>query len=218
MSTNDSEFKDARAKWDERYLKPGRWFGDEPNAFLRREAARLPSAAKVLSVADGEGRNAIYLAEKGFRVTAFDLSPVAVDKARDWATERGVRVEFHVAEVESWIWTPSAFDVVAAIFVQFAAPALRARLFAGIWRTLKPGGLALVQGYTPKQLEYGTGGPGRLDHLYTSPMLRELLPDAQWLVLHEHEDVLEEGGGHNGRSALIDAVALKPASDVATGR
>ncbi len=212
MSGNDADFNDARAKWDERFSRAGRWFGDEPNTFLRREAQRLPSAASVLSVADGEGRNAIHLAERGHRVTAFDLSPVAVEKARRWAAERGVRVDFHICDIDSWTWAPSAFDAVAAIFVQFAAPASRARMFAGMWRTLKPGGLLLIQGYTPKQLEYGTGGPGRLDHLYTSQMLRELLPEAQWLVLREHEETLEEGSGHSGRSALIDAVALKPAS------
>lgn len=211
MSAKDTDFNDARAKWDERFSKPGRWFGDQPNAFLRREAARLPPAATVLSVADGEGRNAIHLAERGYRVSAFDLSPVAVEKARRWAAERGVRVDFQVSDIDSWTWAPAAFDAVAAIFVQFAGPASRARMFAGMWRTLKPGGLLLVQGYTPKQLEYGTGGPGRLDHLYTAQMLRELLPEAQWLVLREHEETLEEGSGHSGRSALIDAVALKPA-------
>ena len=88
MSARDSGFEDARAKWDERFSRPGRWFGDQPNTFLSREAQRLPPAATVLSVADGEGRNAIHLAEKGHRVTAFDLSPVAVEKARRWAAER----------------------------------------------------------------------------------------------------------------------------------
>lgn len=210
MSSKDSEFTDARAKWDERFSTPGRWFGDQPNIFLQREAARLRPGASVLSVADGEGRNAIHLAEQGYRVTAFDLSPVAVEKARLWAAERGAQVAFEVGDVDTWSWAPAAFDAVAAIFVQFAGPAMRERMFAGMWRTLKPGGLLLVQGYTPKQLEYRTGGPGRLDHLYTARMLRELLPDAQWLLLSEHEQTLAEGKGHAGRSALIDAVARKP--------
>lgn len=215
MSTHDNgDFKDARAQWDARFTTPGRWFGDQPNAFLRREAGRLPPGATVLSVADGEGRNAIHLAELGYRVSAFDLSPVAVDKARRWAAERRVSVDFHVSDVDTWAWAPSAFDAVVAIFVQFAGPAMRARMFEGIWRTLKPGGVLLVQGYTPRQLEYGTGGPGRLDHLYTAQMLRDLLPEARWLLLSEHEEVLEEGKGHAGRSALIDAVALKPPAPV----
>lgn len=217
MSANDTDFSDARAKWDKRFSTAGFWFGEQPNAFLQREAARLRPAAEVLSVADGEGRNAIHLAERGHRPTAFDLSPVAVEKARRWALERGVQVDFRLGEVDTWNWTPAAFDAVVAIFVQFAGPAMRKRLFEGMWRTLKPGGLLLMQGYTPKQLEYGTGGPGKLDHLYTPQMLRDLLPQAQWLLLSEHEEELEEGRGHVGRSALIDAVALKPRAGASEG-
>ncbi len=202
-------FANPKGTWDERFAQPGFLFGEQPNAFLVREASRLHPRSRVLCVADGEGRNSIWLAEQGHQVVAFDLSPVAVDKARRWAAERGAKVDFHVAAVDDWDWAPEAFDAVAAIFVQFADPALRQRLFAGMWQTLKPGGLLLLQGYTPKQLDYRTGGPGRLEHLYTEPLLRELLPQAQWLLLREHEDVLAEGSGHSGRSALIDAVARK---------
>lgn len=203
-------FADARATWDARFAKPGLLFGAQPNAFVVREAQRLPARSSVLSVADGEGRNGIWLAEQGHVVTAFDLSSIAVDKARHWAAERGASVDFHVAGVDDWSWQPEAFDAVTAIFVQFADPALRARLFAGMWQTLKPGGLLLIHGYTPKQLDYRTGGPGKIEHLYTEALLRDLLPQADWLLLREHEDVLAEGSGHSGRSALIDAVARKP--------
>ena len=203
-------FADARATWDARFAKPGLLFGAEPNAFLVREAARFAPASRVLSVADGEGRNSLWLAEQGHAVTAFDISPIAVDKARRWATERGASVAFHVAGIDDWDWAPDQFDAVVAIFVQFADPALRKQMFDGMWRTLQPGGLLCIQGYTPKQLDYRTGGPGRLDHLYTPELLRELLPAAEWLVLHEHEATLQEGTGHAGRSALIDAVARKP--------
>ena len=203
-------FTDARATWDARFAQPGLLFGAEPNAFLAREAGRLAPASRVLSVADGEGRNSLWLAEQGHAVTDFDLSPIAVDKARRWAAERGTTVDLHVAGVDDWAWTPDQFDAVVAIFVQFADPALRQRLFDGMWRTLQPGGLLLLQGYTPKQLDYRTGGPGRLDHLYTPDLLRSLLPAADWLVLREHEATLHEGAGHAGRSALIDAVVRKP--------
>ena len=204
-------FADARANWDARFAKPGLLFGDQANAFLQREAARIPANSGVLSVADGEGRNAIWLAEQGHAVTAFDISPVAVGKARKWAAERRADLQFSVAGVDDWAWTPAAFDVVVAIFVQFADPAMRVRLFAGMWQTLKPGGLLLLQGYTPRQLDYRTGGPGKLEHLYTEAMLRTLLPHAEWLLLREHEATLSEGAGHAGMSALIDAVARKPA-------
>ncbi len=203
-------FADPLETWNARFAKPGLHYGAEPNAFVVRESARFAPSSRILSAADGEGRNSIWLAEQGHHVTAFDLSPVAVDKASSWAQERGVSVDFHVASVDEWDWVPSRFDAVVAIFVQFADPALRERLFCGLWRTLKPGGLLCVQGYAVKQLEYGTGGPGRADHLYTPELLRELLPEADWLLLQEHEATLQEGTGHVGRSALVDAVARKP--------
>ncbi len=206
----DTAFLDPRATWDARFSAPGFLFGAEPNAFLKREAARLAPQSRVLSVADGEGRNAIHLAAQGHDVHAFDVSPVAVAKAREWAARRNVVVTFTVSGVDEWAWASEAFDAVVAVFVQFADPDMRARMFKGIWHTVKPGGVILVQGYTPKQLDYGTGGPGKLAHLYTPSMLRELLPDAEWLLLREHEDELAEGRAHHGRSALIDAVARKP--------
>ena len=202
-------FDDALERWNERFSQPGYLFGLAPNAFLVRQSTRLRPGSRVLCVADGEGRNSTWLAARSHEVTAFDLSPVAVGKARALAAERGVAVDYHVAGADTWDWAPGAYDAVAAIFIQFASPAQRPPLYAGMWRTLKPGGLLLIQGYTPKQLEYGTGGPGRLDHLYTAEMLRELLPQAQWLELTAHEADLTEGGGHRGRSALIDAVACK---------
>jgi SAM-dependent methyltransferase len=201
---------DALQRWNERFSQPGYLFGREPNAFLVTQSARLASHARLLCVADGEGRNSTWLAARGYEVSAFDLSPVAVNKARALAAELGVSVEYQIASAGTWTWSAAQYDAVAAIFVQFAAPAQRAALFAGMWQTLKRGGLLLIQGYTPKQLQYRTGGPQQLDHLYTADLLRELLPQAQWLELREHDAVLGEGSAHRGLSALIDAVARKP--------
>ena len=210
MSTsNRQDFTDALERWNERFALPGYLFGLEPNAFLVKQSARLRPGSRVLCVADGEGRNSTFLAATGHAVTAFDLSPVAVEKARALAAQRGLEVDFNVAGTDTWEWAAERYDAVAAIFIQFAAPTQRQALFAGMWRTLRQGGLLLLQGYTPKQLEYRTGGPDKLDHLYTAELLRELLPQAQWLELTEHEAVLAEGNGHHGRSALIDAVARK---------
>ncbi len=203
-------FNDALVQWNERFSRPGYLFGLEPNAFLVRQGARLARSSRVLCVADGEGRNSTWLAAQGHVVSAFDVSSVAVEKARTLAGQRGLAIDYQVAGVDTWEWEAQQYDAVAAIFIQFASPAQRPALFAGMWRTLKSGGLLLIQGYTPKQLEYGTGGPGRLEHLYTAEMLRELLPEAQWLELAEHEAELAEGSAHRGRSALIDAVARKP--------
>lgn len=204
-------FDDPQAHWDQRFSRPGLLFGEQPNRFLEREASRLPSHSRVLSVADGEGRNALYLASLGHQVTAFDISPVAVAKARALAEQRELQVHWHVSSVDAWNWDGPPWDAVAAVFVQFADPAMRRRMFEGMWKSLEPGGLLLVQGYTPRQLEFRTGGPGKVEHLYTSELMRELLPEAEWLQLHEYEDELAEGSAHVGRSALLDAVARKPA-------
>jgi SAM-dependent methyltransferase len=201
---------DALQHWNERFSQPGYLFGREPNAFLVQQSARLAPRSRVLCVADGEGRNSTWLAARAHEVTAFDLSPVAVQKAQALAAAQGVPVEYLISGAGTWTWTEAKYDAVAAIFIQFAPPALRTALFAGMWQTLKPGGLLLIQGYTPKQLQYRTGGPGQLDHLYTPDLLRELLPEAQWLELREHDAVLGEGSAHRGPSALIDAVARKP--------
>ncbi|MDE2048854.1 MAG: class I SAM-dependent methyltransferase, partial [Betaproteobacteria bacterium] len=203
-------FEDARATWDARFSQPGLLFGAQPNRFLAAQAPLLAPHRRVLCVADGEGRNSIHLALLGHAVTAFDVSPVAVSKAQRWAAERGAVVDYHAASVQSWGWLPARYDVVVAIFIQFADPQMREALFAGMWRTLAPGGLLLLQGYTPKQLDYRTGGPGKAENLYTPALLRALLPQAEWQLLRETEDVLDEGPAHSGRSALIEAVARKP--------
>ncbi len=166
--------------------------------------------ARALAICDGEGRNGVWLAGQGLRVTSFDASPVGVDKARALASARGVPLEAHVSGVEDWIWEPEAFDLVAGVFFQFAPPELRARIFDGIARTLKPGGLLLLHGYAPRQVGYGTGGPGKAENLYTLDLLEQAF--AGWQVLEgvDYDAEIAEGDGHVGRSALIDFVAVKP--------
>jgi cyclopropane fatty-acyl-phospholipid synthase-like methyltransferase len=202
-------FDDARAFWDERFAAPEYIFGREPNRFLVSQAALFRPGMQVLDVAAGEGRNAVWLAQRGCQVTAIDISPVAVEKARRLAAEAGVSAAFGVEDVRARDWAPDAFDAAITIFIQFAAPSERAALFEGMRRTLRAGGVLVMQGYTPKQLEYGTGGPKQADHLYTAALLREAF--AGWDILHlaEHEDVLSEGSKHVGRSALIDLVARR---------
>jgi len=207
--------KDAEQHWSGRYAAAGEdyLFGTAPNKFLARQAARLKPGMSALSVADGEGRNSVWLAEEGIVVTALELSPVAVHKAKRLADSRHVEVDFVQANVLEWAWPEAAYDVIAAIFIQFAGPAERTILFGLMTRALKPGGLLLLHGYTPKQLEYRTGGPSALENLYTATLLSEAFADLEILELREHEDQLEEGSGgqrgHWGHSALIDLVARK---------
>ena len=198
-------------RWNGRFAAPEYIFGTAPNGFLAANARRLRPGQRALCVADGEGRNSVWLAEQGLQVSAFDISPVGVAKASRLAAARGVRVRYDVASVYDWSWPQAAYDVVAAIFVQFADPAMRSFLFERIARALAPGGLLLLIGYTPKQRQYGTGGPKRVENLYTEAILREAFAALEIVELREHDAELAEGSQHCGRSALIELVARKPA-------
>ncbi len=200
--------------WSTRYRDAGEdyVFGTTANRFLAAQSALLGSGRTALSVADGEGRNAVWLAEQGLRVTATEISPVALEKARKLAAGRHVEVDFVLADAVAWDYPEAAFDFVVGIFIQFADPVQRARMFAGMARALRPGGHLIVQGYTPKQLEYRTGGPSAVENLYTAELLRTAFPGLDIVHLQEYEDVLDEGVGHKGQSALVGLVARKPAA------
>ena len=204
---------DHEAFWSARYRDSGDdyLFGTAPNRFLAGQAERFGAGMQVLTVADGEGRNAVWLAEQGCAVTATEISPVALEKAAKLARGRHVAVDFVPADILNWDWPVEAYDAVVGIFIQFATPAERPRQIAGMQQATKPGGLVLLHGYTPKQLEYKTGGPSAVENLYTAAMLRELFAGWEILELREHEDEIAEGTAHAGRSALIDLVARKPA-------
>ena len=202
-------FSDPANTWNQRFAAPGFLFGSEPNAWLREHANIWTAGERVLCVADGEGRNSVWLAEQGLAVDAFDIAEIGVAKARDLAAQRSVAVNFTVAECDTWAWPDGTLDGVAAIFVQFADPDLRTRLFNNMVRALKPGGWLVLQGYTPQQLEYRTGGPPVASHLYTETLLREAFADLDIVTLREYEAELAEGIGHHGRSALIGMVARR---------
>ena len=202
-------FADAASMWNQRFSGPDYLFGRTPNAYLQSKAHLLPAQGAALCVADGEGRNSVWLARQGLTVQAFDISEVGVTKARRLAAESQVTVDFTVAGCDQWNWTPESHDVIAAIFIQFADPLTRERLFAHMIRALKPGGLLILQGYTPRQLEFKTGGPGQLSHLYTVDLIREAFRELRIMELIDYEAQLDEGTQHVGRSALLGLVASK---------
>ncbi|WEK05036.1 MAG: class I SAM-dependent methyltransferase [Candidatus Devosia phytovorans] len=195
--------------WDEKFSTTDYVFGEGPNAFLARQADRLRGYGNALAVADGEGRNGVWLAEQGLDVLSVDASSVGLAKADDLAKRRGVTLTTRLVDIGRYDWPAASFDVVAAIFVQFAPPAMRDAMFAGMMQTLKPGGLLLLEGYTPRQLDFGTGGPKQLDQLYTEELLREKFAALEIVELAAYEAELEEGSRHIGTSALIDLVARK---------
>lgn len=198
--------------WDKRYAQEGYLFGVEPNAFLAQCRSHLKAGQRALAVADGEGRNGVWLAEQGLSVLSIDNSAVAQEKARKLADSRGVSIDLEQVDLAHWTWPQEAFDVGVAIFIQFAPPELRTEIFRNIKGALKPGGLLLLQGYRPEQIANGTGGPPQPDHLYTEAMLREAFRDFEIVSLKSHDTSIHEGVGHEGMSALIDLVASKPSS------
>ena len=204
-------FDDARQFWDARFATDTYIFGTEPNVFLASRQDLFKPGMRVLALADGEGRNGIWLAQQGCEVLSVDISPIAIDKARKLAEQRQVSLRFECADLMHWQWPDSQFDAVLCIFIQFATPVERKVLFDGFRASLKPGGVLLMEGYGVKQLQYASGGPGKLENLYTLDMLREAFADWEVECLREYEAVLDEGPKHSGMAALVDLVARKSA-------
>ena len=207
---------DQNSIWSKRYSDAGKdyLFGTEPNRFLARHKALLQSGGSAISIEDGEGRNSVWLAGLGLKVTGVEISAVAIEKARHLAAARKAEVEFIQADMLATSFPPTdlqgAFDWVIGIFIQFVGPQGRDRQFEVMKRLTRPGGHILLLGYTPKQLEYGTGGPSAIENLYTEDMLRAAFANWDIEELVEYEDTIAEGTGHLGRSALIGMVARKP--------
>ncbi|SDI09445.1 Methyltransferase domain-containing protein [Lutimaribacter saemankumensis] len=143
--------------WEERFKTPDYVFGTEPAQSLRDHQSCLSQGKTALSVADVEGRNSVFMAQCGMDVTALEFAPSAIAKARKLASSRGVTVDFRQTDVLAHDW-PDTYDIVVGIFIQFVGPDDRRRLFDGMKRSVKQGGLIMLHGYTPRQLEYGTGG------------------------------------------------------------
>ena len=198
------------SRWDDRFSAEHYVFGTAPNAFLERTAHHLPEGGRVLALADGEGRNGVFLAEQGHAVTSVDASPVGLEKAQRLAAERGVTLETVEADLATWDWPQGSFDGVVGVFMQFVGPELRAKFFAGMEAALAPGGVLILQGYRPEQLEYRTGGPPQAENMYTRELLEESFAGLEILQLDSYDAEIKEGTGHDGMSALIGLVARKP--------
>lgn len=195
--------------WNGRYREPGYFYGTAPNDFLAAEAHRLPRGARVLSVAEGEGRNAVFLAERGVVVTAVDSSRVGLTKARHLAAERRVSLATVCADLGEWAVPPARWDGIVSIFCH-PEPEIRRRLARGIVKGLTPGGLLLLEAYTPRQLEHGTGGPPRAELMLDAETLRHEFEGLEFLRLEEIEREVCEGRGHHGLSAVVQAIARRP--------
>ena len=198
-------------RWETRYAKPDYTnsarrrmsFSPAARRCCRNPAARCRSPTARAATASGSP-------SRGSTSSSIDFSPTAQRKARALAAERKVSVEIIQTDVHAWPYPEAAFDVVVEIFAQFSTPTERAVKWAGMRRALKPGGLLIVQGYTPKQLDYATGGPKQIEHLYTRALLEQAFGDFRDVKFTEEEREMHEGAAHSGMSAVIGLTARKP--------
>lgn len=202
----------SREFWDSRYGEPGFAYGTEPNAFLREQAGRLSPHSRVLVVGDGEGRNGVWLATHGHEVLSVDASSVGLAKAHRLAAERGVLLQTEEVDLSTWVWPVAAFDAVVSIFLHFR-PDIRARLHGAMLAALKPGGLLILEAFTPDQLKHSSGGPRDREMLYTSGMLRQDMDTGEILLLDELVTELDEGEYHRGPAAVVRLVSRRPGMD-----
>ena len=199
---------DPRRFWDQRYGQDGFAYGDQANDFLRQHLRALP-AGRALCLAEGEGRNAVHLAQLGHTVLAQDISPVGLTKAQGLAASRGVTIETLCCDLAAFTPEPAGFDLVVAIWMHLSPP-LRAQTLQRAMAALRPGGHLILEAYTPRQLALGTGGPPREALLIEPQVLRQELAGLELLVLEERERWIEEGLYHRGRSAVVQVLGRRP--------
>lgn len=195
-------------KWDERYGEPGYAYGIAPNDFLVSSAAHLPMGGSILCLADGEGRNSSYLAGKGFVVTAVDSSAVGMQKAALLAGEKGVAVATCIADLEDFAFPPESYDGIVSIFCHLPLP-LRKKVHSGVVASLREGGVFILEGYTPRQLQYGTGGPPVKELLMELDELRSEFSGLRIIHGVELEREIYEGRLHTGRGSVVQLIAVK---------
>ena len=193
--------------WDERYSIDEYLFGKEPAQALLRNEEHLVSGGTTLVIADGEGRNSVYLAKKGFKVTATDNSIVANRKAKSLAVIENVQVDYRLEDFFDINWSEKNYDNVIGICFQFVPHHLIDNVLMDLRSATKKGGTLLIHGYTPTQLKYGTGGPKDKSLMYTKDTFTNLFQESEIFKLEEYEAIINEGIGHSGRSAMIDFIA-----------
>lgn len=193
--------------WNQRYGGEAYAYGVEPNDFLVEQTHRIP-AGRVLCLAEGEGRNAVYLAKRGYEVTAVDMSAAGLDKARRLAAASGVAITTQLADLASYEIEPQAWQGIVSIFAHVPPP-LRQRLYGSVVHGLRPGGVVIVEAYNPRQLHYQTGGPRQLELLVSLNALREELHGLTEVVGREVDRPVVEGEFHTGLGAVVQYLARK---------
>lgn len=204
----NDKWANPQKMWDERFAQAESVYGEQPNAYLRAQVYSLTPGCKILVPGDGYGRNGIWLARQGFRVTTVDLSPVGVARARESAHAASLTMAIEQTDLATWIWPVGEFDAVVSIFLHLP-PELRPQIHAKMSGALKPGGLLIIEAFTPAQLRHTSGGPKQLELLYTAEILRKDFAASEVLELKEVEVDLDEGHMHRGPAAVVHGVFKK---------
>lgn len=196
-------------EWDARFAEPDYAYGTEPNAFLAAVACNIPRGGPVLCLAEGQGRNATFLARQGYRVTAVDQSSVGLARAHELAARQGVQIECIQADLAEYHIEPGAWSGIVSIFVHLPAT-LRAHVYRGAATGLRPGGVIVVEAYAPRQLTFNTGGPRTVERLVPRGALVAELEGLDFLLAQEAEREVFEGKYHKGMAAVVQVLARKP--------
>ena len=194
--------------WDQRYAAPHYVYGTEPNEFLAGVVAGLPAVGRALCLAEGEGRNAVFLAGRGFQAHAVDASRVGLDKARELARQRAVTITTEVADLDGYRIETEAWDLIVSIFCHLPPP-VRSSLHREVVRGLAPGGRFVLEAYRPAQIDLGTGGPPDAGLMMSLEALHDELAGLVFEHALECERDVIEGHLHTGRGAVVQVVARK---------
>lgn len=195
--------------WDERYAVEDYIYGTQPNDFLREFFPLLTTGGEVLCLADGEGRNGVFLAEQGLHVTSVDASAVGLKKAQALAKSRGVSVSTLVVDLADYSLGQANWDGIVSVFCHLP-PDLRRKVHREVVIGLKPGGIFLLEAYHPEQLKMGTGGPPNVEMMMSAELLKDELAGLEFVRVEELKRDVIEGSYHSGAAAVVQMVARKP--------
>lgn len=193
-------------KWNDRYSNTSFFYGEDANDFLKEVADQIPPQSSVLCLAEGEGRNAVFLATLGHKVSAVDQSKVGLEKLQQLAAQKNVKIDTFVADLADFKIEENTWDAIVSIWCHLPSE-LRAKVHASCVKGLKKSGLFILEAYTPDQLNYKTGGPDNTDLLMTESALKKELEGMAFITLKESTRVIHEGQGHNGMSAVVQVLA-----------
>lgn len=196
--------------WDDRYSEAGFAYGTEPNSYLASVIDQIPRG-RVLCLCEGEGRNAVFLAQQGCDVTAVDASKVGMDKAQQLAAQRGVTIKTIVSDLAHFIIEENHWDAIVSIFCH-VPPDMRAKVHAQVVAGLKTNGVLILEAYTPRQLEYKTGGPAVAEMTMNLQVLKSELSGLTFVHAVEMDRDVIEGKYHTGKGAVVQVIAKKVAA------